>query len=81
MHRSAMAPEGRPYGAHARPARAFLLPQLFARACNGAALLGLVRARALAGLVMTHSLVEQSLIDFGGENPVGEIDFSDLLVI
>src|SRR5690349_15748096 len=75
-----MPPQRRPDRSHARPARAFLFPQLLARSRYFGPNLGLVRSRPLAGLELPHRLVQQRLVHFGSEYIVREFNLADLLI-
>ena len=65
----------------ARPAGAFLPPQLASRAGNLAAPLGLVRARTLPVQIPTHGLVQQVQINAGGKHGVGQLHLAYRLTI
>src|SRR6266851_3055389 len=78
---SAMTPERRPDRAHARAARALLLPELAARAAHFALVLGLVRAATQPAQVPSRSFVQQVLVDLGAENRVRQLHLTDFLAI
>src|SRR6202040_1457000 len=62
VNRSAMAPEWRADGAHARAPSALLLPQLAARATDFTLVLGLVRTSAQPAQIPARSLMQKVLI-------------------
>src|SRR5713226_4960909 len=81
VDRATMAPERRANRAHARAARALLLPELAARAAHFALVLGLVRAATQPAQVPSRSFVQQVLVDLGAENRVRQLHLTDFLAI
>src|SRR6267378_715220 len=79
VDRAAMTPERRADRADARAARAFLLPELAARAADFALFLDLVRAPAQSAQVPPRSLVQQVLVDLRAKNRVRQFHLTDLL--
>src|SRR5713226_9744972 len=81
MDCSAMTPERLPDRAHARAARALLLPELAARAADFALVLGLVRAAAQSAQVPPRSFMQQVLIDLRAKDRVRQLHLTDFLAI
>src|SRR5579871_1086837 len=79
--RPTVAPQRRPHRTDARPACAFLLPQLLTRTGNFTPGLSLVGARTQTRLILADRFVKQRFVDFGPEHFVGEVERAHFLVV
>src|SRR6202012_5819498 len=79
VNRTTATPERSADRAHARAARALLLPQLLARTRNQLAILRRVRSLAQTGAVVLHRLPEQRLVHFTGEHLIEQFEVTDFL--
>jgi hypothetical protein len=74
MHGSAMTPQRRADGAHARAARALLLPQFLSRARHFMPRFRRGRSRPPRSGMVTHRFIYKRFVHFGAEHRIGELN-------